>query len=80
MTTKGNEQGGRKMLILSRKLNEKVVIKLPDGAEIVVAVFDRRGRHFRIGIEAPKEVTIHREEIWRKIAGRRREENAAVAS
>jgi carbon storage regulator len=48
------------MLVLSRKRNEKIVI---DG-QIVVTVVDIRGDKVRLGIEAPKEVSIHRSEVY----------------
>lgn len=48
------------MLVLSRKRNESIVI---DG-RIVVTVVDIRGDKVRLGIEAPKDVPIHRSEIY----------------
>lgn len=54
------------MLVLSRKLNEKVVI----GGNIVVTVVRIDRNTVRIGIEAPPEVPVHREEI---LPGRRTE-------
>ncbi|MFV0446772.1 MAG: carbon storage regulator CsrA [Planctomycetaceae bacterium] len=48
------------MLVLSRKRNESIVI---DG-NIVVTVVDIRGDKVRLGIEAPKEVPIHRSEVY----------------
>ena len=47
------------MLVLSRKLNEKIVI---DGG-IVVTVVKIEGGQVRLGIEAPKHVKVFREEI-----------------
>lgn len=52
------------MLVLSRKRNESIVI---DGS-IVVTVVEIRGDKVRLGIEAPREVSIHREEIFSAIA------------
>ncbi len=52
-------QGGRVMLVLSRKLNERIVI---DGG-IVVTVVKIDRNHVRIGIEAPAHVPVFREEI-----------------
>ena len=51
------------MLVLSRKENQRIVIS----DTIVVTVLDIRGDSVRLGIEAPKEVTIHRREIHEKI-------------
>ena len=48
------------MLVLSRKCNEKIVID----EKIVVTIIDIRGDKVRIGIEAPKEVPIHRSEVY----------------
>lgn len=47
------------MLVLSRKKNEKIVIN----ESIVITIVDVRGDRVRIGIDAPRDVTIHREEI-----------------
>ncbi|MEX0650037.1 MAG: carbon storage regulator CsrA [Candidatus Andersenbacteria bacterium] len=51
------------MLVLSRKKNERVVI---DG-NIVITVVDIRGDKVRLGIEAPKEVPVHRQEVYEAI-------------
>ena len=51
------------MLVLSRKENQSIVIS----DHIVVTVLDIRGDSVRLGIEAPREVTIHRREIHEKI-------------
>jgi carbon storage regulator len=57
------------MLILSRKQNERIVI---DGGRIRVTVVAVRGNQIRLGIEAPKEVAILREELVGPL-GRRQE-------
>lgn len=51
------------MLILSRNCNQKVII----GDDIEVVVLGVQGRQVRLGINAPKDCTIHREEIYQKI-------------
>ncbi len=51
------------MLILSRKLNERFVCVLPDGQEIWISVVDCNNNRCRIGIEAPDNVSIAREEL-----------------
>ncbi|MFA6552815.1 MAG: carbon storage regulator CsrA [Patescibacteria group bacterium] len=51
------------MLILTRKLGESITI----GDRIRVAVLGIRGRQVRLGIEAPDDVVVHREEIYIKI-------------
>ena len=47
------------MLILSRKKNEKIII----AGDITVVVVDIRGDHVRLGINAPKDISVHREEV-----------------
>jgi carbon storage regulator len=51
------------MLVLSRKMNESIVI----GENIVVTVIDIRGDKIRLGIEAPRHVSVHRREIYERI-------------
>jgi carbon storage regulator CsrA len=51
------------MLILSRNLGERIVI----GDDIDVTVLGVRNNTVRLGINAPKSVEIHREEIYEKI-------------
>lgn len=51
------------MLVLSRKKNETIMI----GTDIVLTVVDIRGDKVRLGIEAPKEVAVHRAEVFRAI-------------
>ncbi|MFU8797412.1 MAG: carbon storage regulator CsrA [Gammaproteobacteria bacterium] len=51
------------MLILTRSMNERIFI----GDNISVAVLQIKGGQVRIGIEAPKKIPVHREEVLRKI-------------
>ena len=51
------------MLILSRKLNEQIVI----GDRIVVTVVAIRGGNVRLGIEAPNDVPVHRQEVYQAL-------------
>ena len=51
------------MLVLSRKQNESIRI----GDEIVITVVDIRGDKVRLGIEAPKDVGVHRQEVYEAI-------------
>lgn len=55
------------MLILTRKLGEKINI----GDEITVTLLEIKGAQVKLGIDAPKRIGIHRNEIYEKI----REEN-----
>ena len=51
------------MLILTRRLGETLVI----GDDVYVTVLGVRGNQVRLGINAPKDVTVHREEIYNRI-------------
>ena len=51
------------MLVLSRKQNETITI----GQDIRITIVDIRGDKVRVGIEAPREVPVHREEVWAAI-------------
>ena len=51
------------MLVLSRQRDESIII----GDNIVVTVVDVRGDKVRLGIEAPREVSVHRREIYEAI-------------
>lgn len=51
------------MLVLSRKKNEAIIIN----DNITVVVVDIRGDKVRIGIQAPKEVPVHRREVYEAI-------------
>lgn len=55
------------MLVLSRKKNEKIIIN----NDIEITVVEIRGDKVRLGITAPKEVPVHREEVWAAIHGER---------
>jgi len=60
------------MLVLTRKVNEAIVIG--DGlATITVLSNDNRG--LRLGIEAPKDVTVHRKEIFDKLQAEKESED-----
>ena len=51
------------MLVLTRKLGEKIQI----GDDISILIMDIKGKQVRLGIEAPSEIEVHREEIYQKI-------------
>ena len=51
------------MLILTRKVGESVLI----GDDISITVLSVRGNQVKLGVQAPKEVSVHREEIFQRI-------------
>jgi carbon storage regulator len=57
------------MLILTRRVGEAVMI----GEEVTVTVLGVKGNQVRIGVDAPKTVSVHREEIFDRIKGERGE-------
>jgi carbon storage regulator len=57
------------MLVLCRKINEKICI----GEDVIITVLDIKGSQVRFGIDAPKEVPVHREEIYLKIQKKKEE-------
>ena len=54
---------GVAMLILTRKIDEKIVI----GEVVTVTVLGVKGNQVRVGITAPSEVQVHREEVYERI-------------
>jgi len=60
------------MLVLTRKLNESINI----GTDIEIFVVEIKDDHVKIGIKAPKDVPVHRAEIYKSIL----EENSLAAS
>lgn len=51
------------MLVLTRRANQSIII----GDDVVVTVLEVRGDQVRIGITAPRNVTVHREEVYRAL-------------
>ena len=59
------------MLILTRRIDETLMI----GDEVTVTVLDIKGNQVRIGVNAPKEVAVHREEIYERIKAEQHQKN-----
>lgn len=57
------------MLVLTRKVNQSIMI----GDEIEIVVLEVRGEQVRLGIKAPREVPVHRREIYDAIADENRQ-------
>jgi carbon storage regulator len=53
-------EGVSRVLVLTRRSNQSIMI----GTDIVVTVLEVRGEQVRIGIKAPREVEVHREEVF----------------
>jgi carbon storage regulator len=52
------------MLILTRKVNESLIV----GDDITITVLGVKGNQVRLGVTAPRDVAVHREEIYRRIS------------
>jgi carbon storage regulator len=61
------------MLILTRRVGEKLVI----GENVTVTVLGVKGNQVRIGIDAPRNVTVNREEIYERILKEKKQMNGA---
>ena len=57
------------MLVLSRQRDESIII----GDNVIVTIVDVRGDRVRLGIEAPREVSVHRREVYEAIQRENRE-------
>lgn len=76
-TTQGKRAGGRlataravgeeQMLILTRRVGETVMI----GDDVTVTILRVKGHHVRVGINAPKSIAVHHEEIYERIKAER---------
>ena len=66
--------GVMRMLILTRRVGETVMI----GDEVTITVLGVKGNQVRVGINAPKHVAVHREEIYERI--KREQQGGAAGS
>jgi carbon storage regulator len=69
-------QEGTPMLVLSRKKNESIIIN----DHITVTVVEIRGDKVRLGIDAPKDVTVHRREVYEAILNQSKLREAPLAA
>lgn len=65
------------MLVLSRKSGEKIVLP---GLDVVLTVLNVDGGKVRLGITAPPDVTIYRDEVWQRIVDKAAARTADSAS
>lgn len=63
---------GISMLILTRRVGETLVI----GDDVTITVLGVRGNQVRVGVNAPKDVAVHREEIYQRIQDEKTDENS----
>lgn len=61
------------MLILNRSINDKIYI----GDDIKIKIVGIRGQQIKLGIDAPKEISVHRQEIFEKILSQKNLDEAS---
>ena len=66
----------RLMLVLTRSIGERLIIN--DG-EIKLSVLEVKGNQVRIGIDAPRDVSVHREEVFERIRAESQEKSDTIS-
>ena len=61
------------MLILTRKANETLTV----GDDVTVTILGVKGNQIRIGVNAPKEISVHREEVYKRIKAGEQQESTS---
>jgi len=61
------------MLILTRKANESLII----GDDVTVTILGTKGNQVRIGVNAPKEVSVHREEVYDRVKVEKQQDHSS---
>ena len=59
------------MLVITRRIDESIMI----GSEIKFTILSVHGNQVRIGVEAPRDIAVHREEVYQRIILERAEEH-----
>ena len=60
------------MLILTRKANETLIVG--DDVTVTMTILGVKGNQVRIGVNAPKEISVHREEVYNRIKVEKQQE------
>ena len=60
------------MLILTRKANETLTV----GDDVTVTILGVKGNQVRIGVNAPKEISVHREEVYNRIKAEKQQDHS----
>jgi len=66
------------MLVLSRRRHERIVVDL-NGEMLTIEVLQIKGGRVRIGVDAPAQIAIHREELRSRLAGEHADRQSPVA-